>query len=145
MIDRDGDGLFLTSIYGQTGVLEDEVFEVAKPFIIDGQVYKLAHVSATGDRLVIEPSAQTVALAVGFEMPNVTVTRLDSSAIDLTALRGKPVVINWWQTTCSPCITEIPELNELVEKYEVATSNSSPSPTMKWRIAAVSGEASVLL
>ena len=74
--------------------------------------------SATGDRLVIEPSDQTVALAVGFEMPNVTVTRLDSSAIDLTALRGKPVVINWWQTTCAPCIAEMPELNELVEKYE---------------------------
>ena len=117
VIDRDGDGLFLTSIYGQTGVLEDEVFEVAKPFIIDDRVYKLADVSATGDQLVIERSDQTVALAVGFEMPNVTVTRLDSSAIGLTALRGKPVVINWWQTTCAPCIAEMPELNELVEKY----------------------------
>ena len=117
MIDRDGDGVFLTSLYGQTEVLEDEVFGVNEPFLIDGQAYKLAHVSATGDQLVIEPSDQTVALAVGFEMPNVTVTRLDSSAIDLTALRGKPVVINWWTTFCPPCITEIPELNELVEKY----------------------------
>ena len=118
LIDRDGDGVFLTSLYGQTDVLEDEVFEVSKPFLIDDQVYKLADVSVPGDRLVIEPSDQTVALAVGFEMPNVTVTRLDSSAIDLTALRGKSVVINWWHTACSPCIAEIPELNELVEKYE---------------------------
>ena len=118
LIDRDGDGVFLTRIYGQTEVLEDEVFEVINPFLINDRVYKLADVSATGDRLVIEPSDQTVALAVGFEMPNVTVTRLDSSAIDLTALRGKPVVINWWHTACSPCIAEMPELNELVEKYE---------------------------
>ena len=117
MIDRDGDGVFLTSLYGQTEVLEDEVFGVNEPFLIDGQAYRLAHVSATGDQLVIERSDQTVALAVGFEMPNVTVTRLDSSAIELTALRGRPVVINWWQTFCPPCITEIPELNELVEKY----------------------------
>ena len=117
LIDRDGDGVFLTYLYGQTEKLEDEVFEVDDPFIINDQVYKLADVSATGDRLVIERSEQTVALAVGFEMPNVTVTRLDSSAIDLTTLRGKPVVINWWQTTCSPCIAEMPELNELVEKY----------------------------
>ncbi len=117
MIDRDRDGVFLTSLYGQTEVLEDEVFEVAQSFLIDGQTYKLAHVSATGDQLVIERSDQTVALAVGFEMPNVIVTRLDSSAIELTALRGKPVVINWWTTFCPPCITEIPELNELVEKY----------------------------
>ena len=117
LIDRDGDGVFLTYLYGQTEKLEDEVFEVNDPFIINDQVYKLADVSATGDRLVIERSEQTVALAVGFEMPSVTVTRLDSSAIDLTTLRGKPVVINWWQTTCSPCIAEMPELNELVEKY----------------------------
>ena len=117
MIDRDGDGVFLTSLYGQTEKLEDEAFWVNEPFLIDGQAYKLSHVSATGDRLVIERSDQEVALAVGFEMPNVTVTRLDSSAIELTALRGKPVVINWWQTFCPPCITEIPELNELVEKY----------------------------
>jgi len=117
MIDRDGDGVFLTHLYGQTEKLEDEVFGVNEPFLIDGQTYKLAYVSATGDQLVIEPSEQTVALAVGFEMPNVTVARLDSTTIDLTALRGKPVVINWWQTFCPPCITEIPELNELVEKY----------------------------
>ena len=117
LIDRDGDGVFLTSLYGQTEVLEDEVFEVINPFLINDRVYKLADVSATGDRLVIERSDQTVALAMGFEMPNVTVTRLDSSAIDLTALRGKPVVINWWHTACSPCIAEMPELNELVEKY----------------------------
>ncbi len=117
MIDRDGDGVFLTHLYGQTEKLEDEVFGFNEPFLIDGQTYKLAHVSATGDQLVIEPSEQTVALAVGFEMPNVTVTRLDSTTIDLTVLRGRPVVINWWQTFCPPCITEIPELNELVEKY----------------------------
>ena len=117
MIDRDGDGVFLTHLYGQTEVLEDEVFEGTKPFLIDGQAYKLTHVSATGDQLVIERSDQKVALAVGFEMPNVAVIRLDSSTSDLTALRGKPVVINWWQTTCSPCIAEMPELNELVEKY----------------------------
>lgn len=117
MIDRDGDSVFLTSLYGQTELLEDEVFGINEPFLIDGQAYKLTDVSATGDRLTIEPSDQTVALAVGFEMPHVAVTRLDSSTIDLTALRGKPVVINWWITFCPPCIKEIPELNELVEKY----------------------------
>ena len=117
MIDLDGDGIFLTRTDSQSNTQEVEVFGGTKPFLINGQAYKLTHVSATGDQLVIERSDQTVALAVGFEMPNVAVTRLDSSTIDLTALRGKPVVINWWQTFCGPCIKEIPELNELVEKY----------------------------
>ena len=116
-IDLDGDGIFLTQTDSQSNAQVNEVFEGTKPFLINGRAYELTDVSATGDRLTIERSEQTVALAVGFEMPNVAVTRLDSSTIDLTALRGKPVVINWWQTFCGPCIREIPELNELVEKY----------------------------
>ena len=116
-IDLDGDGIFLTQTDSQSNAQVNEVFEGTKPFLIGGRAYELTHVSATGDRLTIERSKQTVALAVGFEMPHVAVTRLDSSTIDLTALRGKPVVINWWQTFCGPCIREIPELNELVEKY----------------------------
>ena len=119
LIDRNGNGVFLVIPSGrQTEDLEKEISGVKEPFLINDQLYKLADVSATGDQLVIERSDQEVALAVGFEMPNVAVTRLDGSTIDLTALRGKPVVINWWHTTCSPCIAEIPELNKLVEKYE---------------------------
>lgn len=90
---------------------------MTKPFLVDGQAYRLADVSATGDRLVIERSDQAVTLAVGFEMPNFTAVGLDGSVIELAALRGKPVVLNWWQTFCSPCVKEIPELNDLVEKY----------------------------
>ena len=119
LIDRNGNGVFLVLPSGrQTEELEKEMFGVKEPFLINDQLYKLADVSATGDQLVIERSHQEIALAVGFEMPNVAVTRLDGSTIDLTALRGKPVVINWWHSTCSPCIAEIPELNKLVEKYE---------------------------
>ena len=117
VIDLNGDGIFLTQTDSQSNAQVNEVFEGTKPFLIGGQAYKLTHVSATGDQLTIEPSEQTVALAVGFELPHVAITRLDSSTIDLMALRGKPVVINWWQTFCGPCIREIPELNELVEKY----------------------------
>ena len=31
---------------------------------------------------------------------------------------NKIIVINWWATSCLPCIEEIPGLNELVKKYE---------------------------
>ena len=119
LIDRNGNGVFIVIPSGRPAEeLEKEIFGVKEPFLINDRLYKLADISATGDQLVIERSHQEIALAVGFEMPNVAVTRLDGSTIDLTALRGKPAVINWWQTTCSPCIAEIPELNKLVEKYE---------------------------
>ena len=118
LIDRNGNGSLQVLPTGPAGELEKEGFGVKEPFLINDQLYKLADVSATGDRLVIERSHQEVALAEGFEMPNIAVTRLDGSTIDLTALRGKPVVLNWWHTACSPCIAEMPELNKLVEKYE---------------------------
>ena len=118
LIDLNGNGAFDIFPTGPAEELEKEIFGVNELFLINDRLYKLADVSATGDQLVIERSHQEIALAVGFEMPNVAVTRLDGSTIDLTALRGKPVVINWWHTTCSPCIAEIPELNKLVEKYE---------------------------
>jgi len=31
-------------------------------------------------------------------------------------LKGKNIVLNFWSTSCAPCIKEIPELNKLVEK-----------------------------
>ena len=36
----------------------------------------------------------------------------------LNNLKGKIIVINFWFVECKPCVMEIPELNELVKKYE---------------------------
>jgi len=33
-------------------------------------------------------------------------------------LIGKPTLINFWFTSCAPCIDEIPVLNRIAEKYE---------------------------
>jgi peroxiredoxin len=45
-------------------------------------------------------------------------TNLNGEKISLTNLKGKIVVLNFWFTTCQPCISEIPELNKLVKKYK---------------------------
>jgi thiol-disulfide isomerase/thioredoxin len=36
----------------------------------------------------------------------------------LKSLKGKVVVLNFWFVECMPCIKEIPELNNLVKKYD---------------------------
>jgi peroxiredoxin len=36
----------------------------------------------------------------------------------LYELRGKIVVLNFWFTSCAPCIQEMPELNKLVEDFK---------------------------
>ena len=47
-----------------------------------------------------------------------TATDLEGTTFTLDELKGKVVVINFWFVACKPCVEEIPELNELVEKYE---------------------------
>jgi thiol-disulfide isomerase/thioredoxin len=41
------------------------------------------------------------------------------NTLNLDALRGQWVVINYWAIWCNPCIQEIPELNALAELPEV--------------------------
>jgi cytochrome c biogenesis protein CcmG/thiol:disulfide interchange protein DsbE len=55
---------------------------------------------------------------IGREAPVFTLTGLDGEAVDLKALRGQPVVINFWATWCQPCIYEHPILVEAARRYE---------------------------
>jgi thiol-disulfide isomerase/thioredoxin len=38
--------------------------------------------------------------------------------LDLKALRGKTVVVNFWAPWCGPCVEEMPELTALHQEYE---------------------------
>ena len=46
------------------------------------------------------------------------VTDLEGKRIKLSELKEKVVVLNFWFTTCGPCIQEMPKLNELVKEFE---------------------------
>lgn len=56
--------------------------------------------------------------AIGAISPDFTASTLDNSSIQLSQLKGKVVVMNFWFLACGPCIKEMPELNELVKKYQ---------------------------
>ncbi|MEN3045500.1 MAG: TlpA disulfide reductase family protein [Candidatus Hydrothermales bacterium] len=45
-------------------------------------------------------------------------TLLDGSVFKYRENRDKIIVLNFWSTGCAPCREEIPELNELVEKFK---------------------------
>ena len=49
--------------------------------------------------------------------PQFRVTSLEGQEFDLSALRGKVVVLNLWFIRCPPCREEIPGLNMLTEEF----------------------------
>lgn len=54
---------------------------------------------------------------VGDKAPDYGATTLSGDSITLASLRGSPVLLNIWATWCPPCRKEMPDLQELHERY----------------------------
>jgi len=54
---------------------------------------------------------------VGCEAPNFTATTLAGDTVELSELKGKIVVLNFWFIACPPCRAEMPGLKQLADTY----------------------------
>ena len=69
------------------------------------------------------PENNVDSLGVGNKAPNFTLQVYDGSGLngeytlETSLAEGKVVVLNFWGTTCDPCIKELPHFNALKEKY----------------------------
>jgi thiol-disulfide isomerase/thioredoxin len=63
------------------------------------------------------PIARPTRIKIGKPLPTLSVTSLERKLQDISRFRDRVVVMNWWATSCPPCIEEIPELNKLVDEY----------------------------
>ena len=57
-----------------------------------------------------DPVART-----GEPAPPIVGTALDGTTLDLAAYRGKPLVVNFWASWCTPCREEFPMFKEKLE------------------------------
>lgn len=54
----------------------------------------------------------------GNAAPDVTFTRLDGQRVALKDLRGKVVMVNFWATSCTTCVGEMPQMVETYNKFK---------------------------
>lgn len=54
----------------------------------------------------------------GKPFPDFSWIDVEGNKFSLQQLKGKSIVLNFWHTSCVPCIAEMPLLNKLVKKYE---------------------------
>lgn len=65
------------------------------------------------ERIVNEDTIQEYEYA-----PNFSVYDKNGNRIMLTDFKGKSVVINYWASWCSPCISELPFFQDAIKKYK---------------------------
>lgn len=49
--------------------------------------------------------------------PDFTVKDLEGNNVRFSSLFGKPIVLNFWATWCSPCRMELPDFEEMYAEY----------------------------
>ena len=76
---------------------------------------------ASGSEEKAEPSSATADLTVGTEignlLPDFTTELLSGETFRLSDFRGRVVIINFWGTTCAPCVAELPYYEQLKVQY----------------------------
>ena len=72
---------------------------------------------------------------VNYAAPDFTLEMLDGQPIALSDYQGKILFLNFWQTTCVPCITEMPEFLDFMadqnpEEVALLAVNVAETPTL---------------
>lgn len=59
----------------------------------------------------------TTAAQVGDAAPDVALDLLDGDSTRLSAFKGRPVVLNFWSSTCVPCLKEMPDVEQVWKSH----------------------------
>lgn len=75
-------------------------------------------VKALHDKLKAHVRTKKTLIVTGDSKPvEMTFTAIDGTKIDLTKMRGKVVLIDFWSIRCGPCLKEMPHVAEMFKKY----------------------------
>lgn len=57
-------------------------------------------------------------LAARKPAPDVTFNSINGEKVSMQSLRGKVVMVNFWATSCTTCVKEMPQMVETYNKYK---------------------------
>ena len=77
------------------------------------------------------PIAERDVVKVGDEAPAFRLRDLAGNVVDLSQLRGKVVLLNFWATWCGPCRVEMPSMEQLYrtiprQDFEILAVSADP-------------------
>ncbi|MRM83996.1 TlpA disulfide reductase family protein [Riemerella anatipestifer] len=104
----------LKEVYLKRGEIEEILLktETKKDSIV--KYVKIGNIGKTPDGK--DPYAETRKF-IGRKFPIAKLKNKNSKALSEKIILGKPTLINFWFTKCPPCISEIPSLQKLKEKF----------------------------
>ncbi len=70
--------------------------------------------------LLVLPVTPCLAVKLNAPAPDFTLKDLQGSRQNLAGYKGKLVLLNFWSTTCPPCVQELPSLNDLYKEQKQA-------------------------
>jgi peroxiredoxin len=71
----------------------------------------------TNDRVFGTGAAIPVGIEVGNRAPDFTLKTLEGKSYTLSQLKGKLVMVNFWQVSCAGCVAEFPVFNEVYNSW----------------------------
>ncbi len=85
--------------------------------VITDDKIETAEVANTDSRVIDKEQPKEESARDDVKAPNFKLAKINGEEFNLTDLKGKVIMLNFWGTWCPPCRKEIPDLINLQNKY----------------------------
>ena len=93
-----------------------------RPFNIAGESYRIARASESGDKIFLEVSPTKVSaknyILINSPAPDFSFQTLDNKTVNLSELKGRVVLLDFWAIWCGPCIANLPVIKKVYDQHQ---------------------------